>query len=79
MALLSSVTSVILVAPSVQAKSVQELVALAKARPGQFNFPSVGTGTAAHLSAELFNQAAGINAVHKRYRKLIAQIGIKPQ
>jgi tripartite-type tricarboxylate transporter receptor subunit TctC len=69
-ALLSSITSVVAVAPSLPVKSVQELVAYAKARPGQLNFPSVGTGTAAHLSAEIFNKAGGISAVHIPFKSV---------
>ena len=73
MALLASITSVLVVAPGVQAKTVQEFVALAKSRPGQFNFASIGAGTAAHLTAEIFNRAAGIDAVHVPF-KIIADI-----
>jgi tripartite-type tricarboxylate transporter receptor subunit TctC len=45
-------------------KSVKELVALAKAKPGALNYGSVGAGTAAHLSTEIFKRAAGIDVVH---------------
>jgi tripartite-type tricarboxylate transporter receptor subunit TctC len=72
-ALLASITSVLVVAPGVQAKTVQEFIALAKARPGQFNFASIGSGTAAHLTAEIFNRAAGIDAVHVPF-KIVADI-----
>ena len=72
-ALLASITSVLVVAPGVQAKTVQEFIALAKSRPGQFNFASVGSGTAAHLTAEIFNRAAGIEAVHVPF-KIVADI-----
>ena len=47
--------------PKVPAKSVKELVALAKAKPGQINFGSPGLGTSPHMTAELFNQTAGVN------------------
>ncbi len=67
-ALLSSITSVLVVAPSVPAKSMQELIAYAKARPGQLNYGSIGAGTASHLSAEIFNKAAGINVVHVPFK-----------
>lgn len=67
---LASVTSVVVVAPNVQAKNVKELVALAKSKPGQFNFASVGAGTAAHLSAEIFNRAAGIKVVHVPFKTI---------
>ena len=67
-ALLSSITSVVVVAPGMQAKSLGELIAYAKARPGQLNYASVGAGTASHLSAEIFNKAAGISAVHVPFK-----------
>lgn len=47
--------------PSLEARTVQELVALAKARPDQIDYASGGTGSSAHLAAELFKQMAGIN------------------
>jgi tripartite-type tricarboxylate transporter receptor subunit TctC len=54
--------------PSVQAKSVAELVALAKAKPGGVNFASAGTGSTAHLAAELFKSLAAIDIVHVPYK-----------
>ena len=54
--------------PSVAAKNVKELVALAKAKPGQLNFASAGTGTATHLGLELFKLTTGIDAVHVPYK-----------
>ena len=60
--------SVIAVHPSIAAKSVKELVALAKARPGELNYASPGTGTTSHLTAELFKAMAGINVVHVAYK-----------
>lgn len=59
---------VIAVNPGVPAKSVQELIALAKAKPGQLNFASGGAGTANHLAAEVLKLAAGINIVHIPYK-----------
>jgi tripartite-type tricarboxylate transporter receptor subunit TctC len=67
-ALLSTITSIVLVTPSLPAKTLQEFVTYAKARPGELNFASVGTGTAAHFCGEIFNQAAGIKAVHVPFR-----------
>lgn len=58
----------LVVHPSVAARSVQELVALAKANPGRLNFGSGGIGSTPHLSAELFKSAAGIDAVHVPYK-----------
>jgi tripartite-type tricarboxylate transporter receptor subunit TctC len=52
--------------PSVQAKTVQELVTLAKAKPGQINFASAGTGN--RLSSEMFKAAAGIDIVNVPYK-----------
>lgn len=69
-ALLASITSVVVVAPAVPAKSLKDLVALAQARPGAFNFASIGAGTAAHLAGEIFNRAAGIDAVHVPFRSV---------
>jgi tripartite-type tricarboxylate transporter receptor subunit TctC len=54
--------------PSVPAKSVQELVAYAKANPGKINFSSGGIGTLPHLIAEYFKSRAGIDVVHVPYR-----------
>jgi tripartite-type tricarboxylate transporter receptor subunit TctC len=58
----------LVVHPSIAAKSVQELVALAKANPGRLNFGSGGVGSTPHLSVELFKSAAGIDAVHVPYK-----------
>ena len=54
--------------PSLPAKSVKELVALAKARPGQLTFASGATGGSSHLSAELFSSIAGIKMINVPYR-----------
>ena len=69
-ALLSSLTSVVVVAPGVPAKNLKELIALAKAKPGALNFASIGAGSAAHLTPEIFNRAAGIEAVHVAYKSV---------
>jgi tripartite-type tricarboxylate transporter receptor subunit TctC len=58
----------LVVHPSVPARSVSELVALAKAKPGELNYASVGNGTAVHLATELFRQRAGIDVVHVPYK-----------
>ena len=60
--------ALLVVHPSVPAKSVKELIALAKARPGQINYASAGIGTPPHLSGELFKTMAGINMVHVPYK-----------
>ena len=54
--------------PSVAAKSVKELIALAKAKPGQLNYASSGSGGSAHLAAELFKSMAGVNLTHVPYK-----------
>ena len=64
----SSGAYLLVVPPSVGAKTVKELVALAKARPGQLNFASAGIGTGTHFAAELFNDLAGVDAVHVAYK-----------
>jgi len=67
-ALTTAAPNVLVVHPSVPVKSVKELVALAKSRPGQLNFASAGTGTAPHLSGELFNAMAGVKMTHVPYK-----------
>lgn len=54
--------------PGVGANSVKELIAIAKAKPGQLNFSSVGTGTSPHLGGELLKALAGVNIVHVPYK-----------
>ena len=63
-----SLPFVLAVHPSVQANSVQELIALAKARPGKLNFGSAGTGGSVHLAGELFKSMAGVNLTHVPYK-----------
>src|SRR5688572_580226 len=65
---LTSGPQVIAVHPGVPAKSVQELIALAKAKPGQLNYASGGAATANHLAMELFKLAGGIEVVHLPYK-----------
>jgi tripartite-type tricarboxylate transporter receptor subunit TctC len=54
--------------PSVPASSVKELVALAKAKPGQVTYASYGNGSSAHLTAELFKMIAGVDLLHVPYK-----------
>jgi tripartite-type tricarboxylate transporter receptor subunit TctC len=54
--------------PSVPAKSVKELLALAKAEPGKLNYASAGNGAANHLAMELFKSMAGVNLTHVPYK-----------
>jgi tripartite-type tricarboxylate transporter receptor subunit TctC len=60
--------NVIVVHPSLPVKSVKELIALAKARPGELNYASAAMGTTPHLAAELFNSLAGIKTVFVGYK-----------
>ena len=59
---------VLLTHPSVPAKTVKELVALAKSRPGKMNFGSGGVGVGIHMASELFSHVAGIRMVHVPYK-----------
>jgi putative tricarboxylic transport membrane protein len=65
---LASGPLILVVHPSLPAKSVKELIAFARARPGEINFGSSGSGTLPHLSAELFNSMSGIKMVHVPYK-----------
>ena len=65
---LTSGPEMLVVHPSVPAKSVKELVALVKAKPGTFNFASGGAGTANHLASELFKLVAGLDMVHVPFK-----------
>ena len=58
----------VVVHPSLPAKSVKELIVLAKARPGELNYGSAGTGGSSHLGAELFKYMAGVNVVWVPYK-----------
>ena len=58
----------IAVHPSLPVRSVAELIALAKAKPGQLNIGSAGSGSANHLAGELFKSMAGVNIVHVQYK-----------
>lgn len=66
---LMSVAPLILIAtPSLPAKDMKELIALAKAKPGQLNFASSGVGSAAHLTMEMLKSREGINLQHVPYK-----------
>ena len=60
--------AVLIISPSKGYKTIQEMVAAAKARPGSFNFGSVGVGSGTHLSAEKLKLAAGFEATHVPFR-----------
>ncbi len=63
-----SLSNVLVVHPSLPAKSVKEFVALVKPRPGQVNFASAGVGTSPHLSMELFLVMTGLKMLHVPYK-----------
>lgn len=60
--------NILVVHPSIAAKTVADLVALAKARPGTLNFPSAGVGSSSHLAGEMLKSMAGIDMVHVPYK-----------
>ena len=64
----SSVPHIVVVHPSVDVRTVKELIALAKARPGQFTFPSAGNGSTPHLAGEIFKTMTGVNLIHVPYK-----------
>jgi tripartite-type tricarboxylate transporter receptor subunit TctC len=64
----ASTVYALIVHPSVEAKSVKELIALAKARPGKLTFASAGIGAPPHLAGELLKTMAGIDIVHVPYK-----------
>ncbi|MGH8680910.1 MAG: tripartite tricarboxylate transporter substrate binding protein [Burkholderiales bacterium] len=66
--LVASAPNVLEVNPSVPARSVAELVALAKSQPGKLNFASAGNGSSSHLAGELFKTLAGVQIVHVPYK-----------
>lgn len=71
----AAVSHVLLVHPSLPATSVQELIALAKARPGQLNYASSGIGSAFHLGMELFKRMAGVDIVHVPFKGSALSVG----
>jgi tripartite-type tricarboxylate transporter receptor subunit TctC len=65
---LASLPSALVVAPSLGIRNVRDLVASAKAKPGTFNYATAGVGSGAHISAEKFRMATGIDALHVPFR-----------
>ncbi len=66
--LLGTITFILCVNPAVPVKSVEELLALAKAKPGEINYTSGGTGSPAHIITEFLRLKTGINVVHVPYK-----------
>ena len=64
----ANVPNVLVVSPTLPVNSVQELIALAKSKPGQLNYASSGVGTIVHLNAELFKLLSGTDLVHVPYK-----------
>jgi tripartite-type tricarboxylate transporter receptor subunit TctC len=64
------VPNLLVVAPAMQVKNVQELAALLRSSPGKYNFASVGVGSLAHIAGEIFNRAAGAQSVHVPFKFL---------
>ncbi len=65
---LAEVPNILAIYPPVGAKNVQELAALAKAKPGAYSFGSAGIGSSQHLAGELFRKVAGVNLLHVPYK-----------
>ena len=66
--LVNTSANVLVAHPGLPATTTQALIALAKARPGQINYASAGSGTSPHLAAELFKSMAGVDLVHVPYK-----------
>jgi tripartite-type tricarboxylate transporter receptor subunit TctC len=62
------VPQVLVANPALPAQSVKELIALAKARPGEISYASAGNGSTGHMAAELFNRQAGVKMLHVPYK-----------
>src|SRR5512138_1626172 len=66
--LVATVPNVMITNPSVEAKNLQEFIALARSKPGEMNFGSGGSGTSNHLAGELFNIVTGAKLIHVPYK-----------
>jgi tripartite-type tricarboxylate transporter receptor subunit TctC len=64
----SSVPHLVVVHPSLDVHNVKELIALARAKPGQLTFPSAGNGSTPHLAGEIFKTMTGVNLIHVPYK-----------
>jgi tripartite-type tricarboxylate transporter receptor subunit TctC len=72
--LMATVPYIVVLHPSVQAKSLRELVQLAQSRPGQLNYASAGTGTSTHIVTEIFKSAAKVDITHVAYKGVVAAV-----
>lgn len=66
--ILASTPNILVVHPSLPVKSVKELIAFTKARPGQIDYASAGSGSSSHLAGELFNSMSGVKLTHIPYK-----------
>ena len=66
--LLVEVPNILVIHPSLPARTVKQLIALAKSKPGRLNYGSAGSGSSQHLAGELFKKMAGVNMVHIPYK-----------
>ncbi len=66
----AALPNVLVIAPTLQVKTVADLITMAKARPGQLNMGSGGIGSSSHIAGELFRTTAGIDAVHVPFKVL---------
>ncbi len=66
--LVASTPNILVVQPSFAAKTIPDLIALAKAKPATLNYPSAGLGSSSHLAGELFDNLAGVKMVHIPYK-----------
>lgn len=73
--IVANVTSILAATPSLPANSTKELIALARAKPGNVNYASAGNGTASHLFAEYLKLLAGINLTHVPYKGTAPALG----
>ncbi|MEI7678405.1 MAG: tripartite tricarboxylate transporter substrate binding protein [Betaproteobacteria bacterium] len=71
---LNTQPNVIVITPSAAAGTVRDLIALAKVKPGELTYASPGSGSAPHLSAELFQRMAGIRMIHVPYKGIPAAV-----
>ena len=72
--LVATAGQILVVHPSVPAKNVAELIALAKSKPGKMNFGSGGIGIQSHITGEMFKSATGVNLVHVPYKGTIQAV-----
>ena len=70
----ADVPNILSIHPSIAARSVRELIALAKAKPGSLAYGSAGTGSSQHLSGELFKKMAGVELLHVPFKGSVAAV-----